>query len=230
MLQLKYTALCCNFTNSGERIRDQFIKGNNNQKYQEELLKVASDNTPLDQLAKVVCELEAVKLSTNALQNSSTQVDTANKNSRTKPMWKRCQPWGKPWQRQEVTGLIQCQQMEHAATMVPSVKRDSILPMGKLARIVTRITLLTYVDNAKGRGLLALTVTMVHSSRVETNIQKTSETTMVARATVTATEATGVATSQAETLMKHKLMISYRTSSKNEAATTPMMIILTPRA
>ena len=37
MLQLKYTVLGCNFTDSEERIRDQFIKGINNQKYQEEL-------------------------------------------------------------------------------------------------------------------------------------------------------------------------------------------------
>ena len=38
---------------------------------------------------------------------------------------------------------------------------------------------------------------------------------------------TGVATSHAETFMKYKLMISYRTSSKNKAATTAMMIMLT---
>ena len=45
MSQLKYTALGCNFINSKERIRDQFIKGINSQKYQEELLRVASDST-----------------------------------------------------------------------------------------------------------------------------------------------------------------------------------------
>ena len=37
MSQMKYTALGCNITISEERIRDQFIKGINNQKYQEEL-------------------------------------------------------------------------------------------------------------------------------------------------------------------------------------------------
>ena len=51
----------------------------------------------------------------------------------------------------EVTGLIQGQQMEHVATVVPSVKGHNVLPMGKLARNVkTRITLLMYVGNAKG--------------------------------------------------------------------------------
>ena len=34
---LKYTVLSCNFTNSEEMIRDQFIKGINSQKYHEEL-------------------------------------------------------------------------------------------------------------------------------------------------------------------------------------------------
>ena len=57
MWQLKYTALGCNFTISEERIRDQFIKGINNQKYHKEPLKVTSYNTPLDKLAKVVCKL-----------------------------------------------------------------------------------------------------------------------------------------------------------------------------
>ena len=33
---------------------------------------------PLDKLAKVVHKLEAIKLSTNALQNLSTQVDVVN--------------------------------------------------------------------------------------------------------------------------------------------------------
>ena len=60
MSQLEYTAPGCNFTSSDERIRDQFIKGINNQKYQEELLKVASDNTPIDKLAKVFCKLATV--------------------------------------------------------------------------------------------------------------------------------------------------------------------------
>ena len=117
--------------------------------------------------------------------------------------------------------------MEHAATVVPSVKRDNVLPMGKLARIVTtRIILLTYVGNAKGRGLLASTITMVHPSGVETTTEETSEPTMVSEATVAATEATGVATSHLETFMKYKLMISYRTSSKNKAATTATVIML----
>ena len=128
---------------------------------------------------------------------------------------------------EEVTGLIQGQQMEHAATVVTSVKRDNVLPTGKLTRIVrTRITLLTYVGYAKCRGLLASTVTMVHPSRVETTTEETSEAIMVSGATMAGTKATGVATSHAETLMKYKLMISYRTSSKNEAATTAMMIML----
>ena len=74
MSQLKYTVLVCNFTNSKERIKDQFIKGMNNHKYQKEYLKVTSDSTPLDELAKVVCKLEAVKLSTNALKNLSTHI------------------------------------------------------------------------------------------------------------------------------------------------------------
>ena len=126
----------------------------------------------------------------------------------------------------EVAGLIQGQQLEHVATVVPSVKRDSVLPMGKISRIITRITLLTYVGNAKGRGLLASTITMVLPSRVETTTEETSETTVVSWATMAATEATGVATSHAETFTKYKLMISYRTSSRNEAATTAMMIML----
>ena len=79
MSQMKYTVLSCNFVNSEERIRDQFIKGINDQKYQEELLKVTSDNIPLDEVPKEVHKLEAVKLSTNVLQNLSTQVDTVNK-------------------------------------------------------------------------------------------------------------------------------------------------------
>ena len=41
----------------------------------------------------------------------------------------------------EVTGLIQGQQIEHVATVLPSVKRYSVHPMGKLARMLTaRIT------------------------------------------------------------------------------------------
>ena len=36
--ELKYTVVVCNFTNCKEMIRDQFIKGINNQKYQEKLL------------------------------------------------------------------------------------------------------------------------------------------------------------------------------------------------
>ena len=45
MSQLKYTLIGCNFTHSEEGIRDQFIKGINSQKYQEELLKFTQDNT-----------------------------------------------------------------------------------------------------------------------------------------------------------------------------------------
>ena len=127
----------------------------------------------------------------------------------------------------EVTGLIWGQQMEHVASVVPNLKRDSILPMGKLARFVTRrITLLMYVGNAKGRGLLASTITMVHLSVVERTTEETSEATMDSGATMAAMKATGVATSHTETFMKYKLMISYRTSSKNKAATNTMMIIL----
>ena len=40
MSWLKYAVLGCNFTISKERIRDQYINGINNQKYQEELLKL----------------------------------------------------------------------------------------------------------------------------------------------------------------------------------------------
>ena len=71
--------LSCNLTYSGKRIRYQFIKAINNQKYQKELLKVALDNMPLGELAKVVHKLEAVKLSTNVMQNLSSQVDVVNK-------------------------------------------------------------------------------------------------------------------------------------------------------
>ena len=92
MSQLKYTALGCNLTNYEERIRDQFIIGINNHKYQQELLKIASDNLPLDELAQAVCKLEGVKLSTNVLQNLSTQSGCSEQNqSKPKPMWKRCQ-------------------------------------------------------------------------------------------------------------------------------------------
>ena len=49
MSQLKYTVLGCIFTNCEERIRDQFIKGINNQKYKEELSKVISDSMPLNE-------------------------------------------------------------------------------------------------------------------------------------------------------------------------------------
>ena len=117
------------------------------------------------------------------------------------------------------------------ATVVPSVKRDSVLPMGKLARIVTtRIILLMYVVNVKCRGLLASTITMVHPSGMKTTTEKTSKATMVSGATVTATEATGVATSHAGTFMKYKLMISSRTSSKNKAATMAAIIMLTTQS
>ena len=110
--------------------------------------------------------------------------------------------------------------------MIPSVKRDSALPTGKLARIVTtRNILLVYVGDAKGRGLLASTITMVHPSRVETTIEETSEANFISGATMAAMEATG-ATSHAETFMKYKLMTSYRTNTKNKAATTAMMIML----
>ena len=99
-------------------------------------------------------------------------------------MWKRCQPWGETVvEAKEVTGVIQGPQMEHVATVVPSAKRYSVLPMGKLPRIVTRrITLLIYVGNAKGRGLLASTVTVVHPSMVETTIEINSDVTMVSGA------------------------------------------------
>ena len=115
--------------------------------------------------------------------------------------------------------------MKHVATVVLSVKMDSTLPTGKPARIVTtRITMPMYVGNTKGRGALASTVTMVHPIMVETTIEETSE------ATVAAIKATGMATSHAETFMKCKLMISYRTSSKNKGPTTAIMIILTKQS
>ena len=130
----------------------------------------------------------------------------------------------------KVAGLIQGQQTEHVTTVVPSVKRDSVLPIRKLARIITtRIILLTYVGNAKGKGLPVSTVTMVHPSCGETNIKETSVASMASGATVAATEATMMATNHAETFMtfmNYKLTICYRTSSKNKAATTAMMIML----
>ena len=127
----------------------------------------------------------------------------------------------------EVADLIQGQQMEHAATVVLSVKRDSVLPMGKLARIVTtKITLLTYVGNTEGRGLVASTVKMVHPSEVETTTEETSKATMVSGATKAATEARGVAISHTKTLIKYKLMNNYMTSSKKKAASAAMMIML----
>ena len=116
--------------------------------------------------------------------------------------------------------------MEHGATVVPCVERNSVLPTGKLAKIVTRRTLLMYVGNAKGRGLLVSTITMVQPSGVETTTEETSEATAISEATVAATEASGMVTSLAETFMKHNITISYRTSSKNNAATTAMMIML----
>ena len=116
--------------------------------------------------------------------------------------------------------------MEHSVTVVPCVKRDRVLPMRKLARIVTRITLLAYMGNTKGRGLLVSTMTMFHSSVVETTTEETSEATVVSGATVATIEVTGLATSHAETFTKYKLMTSYRTSSKNKAATTARMIML----
>ena len=97
MSQLKYTVLGCNFTDSEVRIRGQFIKGINNQKYQEELLTVTSDNTPLDKLANVVNRLVAVKLSSNALQNQSTQVDAMNKTEQTKANMEEVSTLGEPW-------------------------------------------------------------------------------------------------------------------------------------
>ena len=125
----------------------------------------------------------------------------------------------------EATGLISGQQMEHVATVVPSVKTDSVLLMGKLARNVTRTTLFTYVGNAKGRSLLASTTTMAHP-RLETTQEETSKATKVSEATMPATEATGVTTSHTESFMKYKLMINYRTSSQNEAATTAIRMML----
>ena len=53
---------------------------------------------------------------------------------------------------------------------------------------------------------------------------------MVSGAIRTATEDTGVATSHAETFIKYKLMISYRTSSKNKAATMAMINMLTTQS
>ena len=97
---------------------------------------------------------------------------------------------------EDVTGLIQGQQMEHAATVVPSVKRSSVLPIGNCAKIVT------------------------------TRIQGISEATVVSVVTMSATEATVVANRHAEKFMKYKLMISFRTSFKNEAVTTAMMFLL----
>ena len=103
----------------------------------------------------------------------------------------------------------------------------SVLLTGKLSRIVTsRITLLVYVGNIKGRGLLASTITMVHPRGLETSTEETSGETVVLVETVSAMKATGVATSHVETIIKYKLTIIYRTSSKNKASTTATMIML----
>ena len=61
---------------------------------------------------------------------------------------------------------------------------------------------------------------------METTTEDTSEPTVVSGATVVAIDAACVATSYTETLMKYKLMIRYRTGSKNKAVTTAMMIML----
>ena len=107
MSQLKYTALVSYTTNSEKRIRDQFIKDINNQKYQEEVLKVTSDNMPLDKLENVFLKLQAVKLSTNALQNLSTQVDTVNKIRANQSQCGRVLTMGETVvEAKEVTGLI----------------------------------------------------------------------------------------------------------------------------
>ena len=120
MPQLKYTVLGCNFSQSEQRIIDQFIKGINKQKYWEELLTVTSDNTPLDELTKVACKLKVVKLSTNALQKLCTHVDAVNKTEQTKANVKEVPTMGETVvEAEEVAGLLQVQQMEHVGTVVP---------------------------------------------------------------------------------------------------------------
>ena len=48
-----------------------------------------------------------------------------------------------------------------------------------------------YVGNANGKGLLASTSTMVHPNGFQTTTEETSKATMVLRAIMAATEATG---------------------------------------
>ena len=80
---------------------------------------------PLDELEKVVCKLEAVKLSTNTLQNLTTQVDTVNKNRANQANVEGLPTLGRTAvEAKEVTQPNQGQQMTHVATVVPSVKMD----------------------------------------------------------------------------------------------------------
>ena len=65
----------------------------------------------------------------------------------------------------EVTGLTQGQQMEHAANVVPSVKRDSILPTGKTCKNCSNKDHFAHVCGPhKGRCLLASNLIMVYPS------------------------------------------------------------------
>ena len=59
--------------------------------------------------------------------------------------------WESMVEAEEIAGFIQGQQIEHAATVVPSVKREGVLPMGKLARIVTTRTIWLSVDFLNNR-------------------------------------------------------------------------------
>ena len=43
--------------------------------------------------------------------------------------------WETMVEAKEVTGLIQGQQMEHVATVIPGVKRDSSSPLGHLQEL-----------------------------------------------------------------------------------------------
>ena len=77
---------------------------------------------------------------------------------------------------EEAVDVIQGQQLNHVATVVPCIRRDSVLPTEKLAKnVATRITLLVHVGNAKVRGLLASTIIMVHLSKVESTTEETCE-------------------------------------------------------
>ena len=168
-------------------------------------------------------------LCTNTLQNLSTQVDAVNKSRANKSQFGRGANHEGSHGRDQGGHSSHSRSVDGTCSYCGTKCRKRQCPAyGKTCKIVTRrITLLTYVDSAKGRGLLASTVTMIHPSRMKSTTEETSQAIMVSGETVVTTEATGVATSHTETFMRYKVTTSYRTSSKNEATNTDMMIMLT---